>query len=242
MLVFSPDSGKVIIYRNAVIDTLKNANILANTVTKYHTIRNVTANIFGRFNYLANGEYQYLDENKKPYLIKFNTIKPDTAGQTVSEGVINEESKFQFNDYFSFAGKVFLYASNKFLTYDGGTKIVHACGKIGKAYLKFNGEIDPNDILIPLPENTTDMNGKPVGSAIIYGQDTNMVYSSFVSLRGGRKDVDVVGASGFLGFDKDSKEYRISNKEKLVEQSLPGNYISLNTEDCKVYAEGKKWI
>ena len=234
-----PDSGKVIIYRNAVIDTLKNANILANTVTKYHTIRNVTANIFGRFNYLANGEYQYLDENKKPYLIKFNTIKPDTAGQTVSEGVINEESKFQFNDYFSFAGKVFLYASNKFLTYDGGTKIVHACGKIGKAYLKFNGEIDPNDILIPLPENTTDMNGKPVGSAIIYGQDTNMVYSSFVSLRGGRKDVDVVGASGFLGFDKDSKEYRISNKEKLVEQSLPGNYISLNTEDCKVYAEGK---
>jgi hypothetical protein len=43
-----PDSGKVIIHRNAVMDTLKNANILANTVTKYHTIRNVTANIFGR--------------------------------------------------------------------------------------------------------------------------------------------------------------------------------------------------
>ena len=234
-----PDSGKVTIFRNALIDTLKNANIMANIVTKYHNIRNVTANIFGKKSYLATGEYQYLDENNKPYLIKFNTIKPDTIGQTVSEGNISEDSKFQFNDYFSFAGKVYLFASNKFLTYEGGTKIVHACGKIGKAYLKFNGEIDPNDILIPLPENTTDMNGKAVGSAIIYGQDTNMVYSSFVSLRGGRKDVDVIGASGFLGFDKESKEYRISNKEKLVEQSLPGNYISLNTENCKVYAEGK---
>lgn len=234
-----PDSGKVTIFRNAVMDTLKNTVILANTVTKYHTIRNVTANIFGLKSYLATGDYQYLDENNKPYLIKFNTIKPDTSGQTVSEGDISEDAKFQFNDYFSFAGKVYLFASNKFLTYEGGTKIVHACGKIGKAYLKFNGEIDPKEILIPLPANTTDMNGKPVGSAIIYGQDTNMVYSSFVSLRGGRKDVDVIKADGFLGFDKESREYRITNKEKFVEQSLPGNYISLNTENCKVYAEGK---
>lgn len=235
----NPDSGKVTIYRNALIDTLKNAIITANTATKYHTIRNVTANIFGRKNYLANGDYQYLDENNKPYLIKFNTIKPDTTGQTVSEGNISEDSKFQFNDYFSFAGKVFLFASNKFLTYEGGTKIVHSCGKIGKAYLKFNGQIDPKNILIPLPANTTDMNGKPIGSAIIYGPDSNMVYSSFVSLRGGKKDVDVISADGFLGFDKQSGEYRISNKDKIIEQSLPGNYISLNTNDCKVYAEGK---
>ncbi len=234
-----PDSGKVTVFKNAVMDTLKNSIILANTVTKYHTIRNVTANIFSRKSYLAAGDYQYLDENNKPYLIRFNTIKPDTIFQTVSEGVITEDSKFQFNDYFSFAGKVYLYANDKFLMYDGGTKIVHACGKIGKAYLKFNGEIDPNEILIPLPANTTDMNGKPVGSAIIYGQDTNMVYSSFVSLRGGRKDVDVIGSDGYLGFDKESKEYRITNKEKMVEQSLPGNYISLNTKNCKVYAEGK---
>jgi hypothetical protein len=51
--------------------------------------------------------------------------------------------------------------------------------------------------------------------------------------------VDVISSDGYLGFDKESKEYRITNKEKFVEQSLPGNYISLNTENCKVYAEGK---
>ena len=234
-----PDSGKVIIRKTAVIDTLKNTIILANTVTKYHTIRNVTANIFGRKSYLATGEYQYLDENKKPYLIKFNTIKPDTTGQTVSEGNISEEAKFQFNDYFSFAGKVKLFASNQFLTYQGGTKIVHNCGKIGKAYLKFDGEINPEAILIPLPENATDMNGKALGSAIIYGPDTNMVYSSFVSIRGGKKDLDVIKSSGFLGYNKERGEYVITNAEKMVEQNLPGNYISLNTANCKVYAEGK---
>lgn len=234
-----PNDGKVTIFKNAVIDTLKNSVILANTVTKYHTIRNVTANIFGRKNYLATGEYQYLDENDKPYLIKFNTIKPDTTGQTVSEGLINEKANFQFNDYFSFAGKVFLFASNKNLTYDGGTRIVHSCGKIGKAYLKFTGEIDPKEILIPLPEKATDVNGNPIGSAIIYSPDTNMVYSSFVSTRGGRKDIDVIGSYGFLGFKKETGEYIITNKEKFTEQSLPGNYLSLNTSNCKVYGEGK---
>lgn len=234
-----PDSGKVVIRKNALMDTLKNAVILANTVTKYHTIRNVTSYISGRKTYLAKGEYQYLDENNKPYLIQFNTIKPDTTGQTVSEGVIGEEAKFQFNDYFSFAGKVFLFASNKYLTYEGGTKIVHACGRIGKAYLKFNGEIDPKEILIPIDSNATDVNGKEIGSAIVYGPDSGKVYSTFISLKEGRKDIDVIGANGYLGFNKDKGEYIITNKDKFVEQSLPGNLISLNTTNCKVYAEGK---
>lgn len=233
-----PVDGKVTLFKNAVMDTLKNASILANTVTKYHTIRNVTANIFGRKNYLASGEYQYIDENDRPYLIKFATIKPDTTGQTISEGTIPEEANFNFNDYFSFAGNVKLFAAEQFLTFEGGTRIVHNCGKLGKSYLQFSGEIDPKDILIPLPKEAKDMTGKAVGSGIIYGPDTNMVYSAFVSPRGGRSDKDVLVADGFLGYDKESKEYRISNKEKLIERNLPGNYLSLNTTNCIVEGEG----
>ena len=36
-----------------------------------------------------------------------------------------------------------------------------------------------------------------------------------------------------------NKEYRISNKDKLIEISQPGNYISLKTDGCIVYGEGK---
>jgi hypothetical protein len=49
----------------------------------------------------------------------------------------------------------------------------------------------------------------------------------------------VITADGFLFFDKASREYRISNKEKLVERSLPGNYVSFSTKTCMVYGEGK---
>ncbi|HXB38893.1 MAG TPA: hypothetical protein VNZ49_00030 [Bacteroidia bacterium] len=234
-----PDSGKITIYKNAVMDTLKNAILRANTVTKYHTVRNVKANVFGRKSYLASGDYTYLDENDKPYNIRLAKIYPDTTGQTVSEGSIPEKENFKFNDYFSFAGQVYLKASNQFLYYVGGTRIVHSCS-IGKSYLKFEGEIDPKEILIPIPKTPKDMAGVPVACGIIYSPDSNMVYSSFLSQRiSGKNDKDVLMVDGFLGYDKDEKEYRISNKEKLVETSLPGNYLSLGTANCQVYGEGK---
>ena len=233
-----PNNGDVTIFKNAVMDTLRNSSILANTVTKFHTIRNTTTNIFGRRSYLASGEYQYLDENDKPYLIKFNTIRPDTTGQTISEGVIDEKEKFQFNDHFSFAGKVYLFATNEFLFYEGGTKIVNNCKKIGKSYLQFTGEINPKDIQIPIPKRALDINGGAIGTGLFYSADTNMVYASFLSLQGARSAKDVIEADGILTFDKENELYEISNKEKLLEMSLPGNYVSLNTSNCEIYTEG----
>lgn len=233
-----PYNGDVTLFKNAVMDTLEQSNILANTVTKFHNIRNATTNIFGRRSYLASGEYQYLDENDKPYLIKFNTIKPDTGGQTISEGEIPEKESFKFNDHFSFAGKVYLQATQQFLTFDGGTRIVHNCAQIGKSYLKFKGEINPKEILIPIPKKAVDMNGAAVGTGLFYNQDTNMVYSTFLSLQGARSSKDVIEADGLLTYDKENGLYEISNKEKLAEMSLPGNYVNLNTNNCVVNTEG----
>jgi hypothetical protein len=233
-----PDSGKVTIYKNAVLDTLRNSVILANTVTKYHNIQNVTANIYGRKSYLAKGDYTYLDENNSPFLIQFARIEPDTAGETVSEGTIKEESNFRFNPYFSFAGKVKLFASNQFLTFDGGTKIVHGCDRVGKSYLKFTGEINPKEIYIPIGADPKDISNNEVGTGIFYKSDSSKVYSAFVSTLSGKRDKSVISADGFIYFDKESKEYRISNKEKLEETSLPGNFMSLNVDNCTVYGEG----
>lgn len=255
---FFPKDGDVVIRRDAVMDTLKEARILANTVTKYHSIRSVTGNIYGRRSYLASGEYQYVDENEKNYLIKFQTIKPDATGQTTSEGVIPEQDNFKFNDYFSFAGNVFLQASMEFLTFDGGTKIVHACNSIGKSYLKFRGEINPKEIQIPIPPSAQDINNVMVGTGLYYSPDSNKVYSAFISpqaaaprpnrnalqetssAQANRNTRNIIQeASGILTYDKETNLYEISNKEKLEERSLPGNYVSLNTENCMITSEGR---
>ena len=46
-------------------------------------------------------------------------------------------------------------------------------------------------------------------------------------------------ADGYVHYYEDAKEYRISNINKLTQQSLPGQYLSLNAEECTSYAEGK---
>ena len=221
------------------MDTLKNATILANTVSKFHKLNNVRANIYSRKNYIASGTYTYLDENNRPYPIYFDKIKPDTGGQTISFGDISEAENFHFNDYFSFAGKVQLQASSQYLFFNGGTKMVHECSRIGKSYLKFNGEINPQEIFIPIIEKPEDVKGTPVVNAIMYSPDTSGVYSGFISPKSTRNDKEIISANGYLTFDKNSGEYRISSKEKLTEQNLPGNYLSLNTKNCTVYGEGK---
>jgi hypothetical protein len=73
----------------------------------------------------------------------------------------------------------------------------------------------------------------------MYSPDTSGVYSGFVSPKSGKKDQEIIHADGFLTYDKSVGEYRISSKEKLIEQNLPGNYLSLNTNSCVLYGEGK---
>ncbi|MGZ4079769.1 MAG: hypothetical protein ACXVDW_20620, partial [Bacteroidia bacterium] len=84
-----------------------------------------------------------------------------------------------------------------------------------------------------------DLAGKPIAASMMVTTDSTHFYSAFLSPKEASNDPYVLQADGFLFFDKSSREYRISNKEKLIERSLPGNYLSLNTTQCKVYGEGK---
>jgi len=50
--------------------------------------------------------------------------------------------------------------------------------------------------------------------------------------------VPVVTADGYLYYDKQKQEYLIAQKDKLKDQSLPGNLISLHRENCEMRGEG----
>ncbi|MEO5641683.1 MAG: hypothetical protein ABIQ40_08975 [Bacteroidia bacterium] len=235
-----PDSGKVVIQKNAFMETLTGAKINANTVTQYHHLFNCVVDIYSRHSYTASGDYAYIDELKKEQLIHFANVAPDTAGQTYADGLISDSAKFYLSPAFDFRGKVILEANNPFLVFDGSTSLSHDCA-IGKSKLRFKGLINPAEIYIPVDPNPVNDKGDPITSGLISGlsPDSSSIYGAFLSTRKAKTDVNVVTADGFLFFDKASREYRISNKEKLVERSLPGNYVSLSLKNCTVYGEGK---
>ena len=234
-----PDSGNVTILKNAEMIPFNNAQILANTTTKYHSIYNATVKIYTAKKYSASGNYDYVDEDGKKQQLYFHDVKVDTSGQTIAYGNIADSVSFTLSPNFGFMGKIKLEANKEFLFFDGGVKISHNCDKLSRQWLAFKSEINPSNIVIPVDEKPKNLNGVDIANGIFYASDSSDIYTAFLSRKHKPGDADIITASGFMIYDKISKEYRIASKEKLKQDKLPGNLLSLVTNDCYTYGEGK---
>ncbi len=233
-----PDSGEVVIRKDAKMDALINSTIVANSVTEYHKVYNANTNIFGRKSYSSSGNIDYVDESDQKFTIYMASITVDTTGQTIGKGQISDTLGFMLNPYFAFEGDVKLYGSKRFLVFDGRTRINHECKALDRPWMSFEGEINPKEIFIPVDTSMRQKDGGFIASSINLNVDSVFLYSGFLTKRVNYSDVNVLPASGFLTYNVPSAEYRIGSLEKLSERSLQGNYLSLNTKVCKVYGEG----
>jgi len=235
-----PDSGQITVLRKAKMKTLKNCQIVANAITKYHKIDSATVDIFARKDYFGTGLYNYKDAAGGKQQIRFNSVNVDSSYQTYAKGSISDDRGFTLSPYFEYKGDVRLEASNKDLTFSGYSRLRHQCYEaIPLEWFRFKAAIDPNEIYIPIESTLKNEDDDLLTSSIVLDKDTGEIYSSFVSVKRSDKDPNLLPASGFLTYYDDAKEFRISNINKLTQNSLPGQYMSLASEECEVYNEGK---
>jgi hypothetical protein len=236
----TPDSMLVRIRRNAEMDPLKNAVVTANFVTKYHRIYNAQVNIKAKRNYSASGDIDYIDENKKAFKIRLSSVNVDTTYQTYARGAIAAEEDFQLSPAFDFFGNVELTASIKELTFIGSTRIQHGCDGLARNWMGFRGAIDPLEVFIPVSDTLFDDQGARIGAGLyMTDEDPFSTYGTFLSRTESPKDRVIISAKGLLYYDKGRKEYIISNKDKIRQRNLPGDLVSLATENCVVQADGR---
>ena len=238
-----PDSMKVVIRRNAKMDELKNSQIVANYITKYHRIINANTKITARRAYKAEGDYPYYDIDSNQYLIYFKDIRLDTGYQTIAEGKIDKDRKFKFSPQFDFYGDVSMRASDQFLTFTGATRINHECNSFAKNWMSFSSQINPKDIMIPVSDKMKNLEGSPLSAGIVLRDsedaDSVGVYPTFLSALDTDNDQIIVTASGHLRYDFDASEFQIASKEKFINRNAPGNYISLHTKSCSMQGDGE---
>jgi hypothetical protein len=233
-----PDSGMVTIRKKAVMDPLENSKIVANSVTEYHKIYNAKTKIFGKKDYRSSGFIDYEDVKANIQIIYLDEVGVDSTGQTIANGRISDTVDFTLSPQFSFIGGVKLYANKEFLVFDGATKINHDCERLMRPYIKFEAEIDPREIYIPVDTNMKDIDGAFLTSSMNLNIDSTYFYSGFMTKRSNYSDINVLPAYGFLTYHRSSGEYRISSKDKIKLNELAGNYLSLDPRTCKVYGEG----
>jgi hypothetical protein len=233
-----PKNGKLTVEKNAKIRKLTKAVILADYTTRFYSVYNSNVDITARKNYTASGDYDYIDENKKAWKIHFTEIKVDTSVQTVGNSSLTVLDTFKLSPYFEYQGEVRLFARLPYLTFDGATKIIHPCSP-GRSWLKFEAEINPDSILIPVKAEPIDINLKKIYAGTMITRDSTHIYSTFLSGRNDYFDSYLTKADGFLRYDKYHEHFEIGKIDKLSDKSMPGNYLRLETDSCYEYAEGQ---
>lgn len=234
-----PADKQVIIKKDAKIDPLKNAKIWVAKTDKLHVLEKANITIVTSHYYSGNAEYQYIDELVRGQPVKFDTLYTDKNDITVAKGKIEPIQNFKLSPHFEFNGDVNLYGQNKFLTFNGYTRIGQKCDFMPNSWFRFESEIDPNNIFIPITDRPIDEKKNPLFNGFVFSADSLGLYPAIFSAKKRPSDYEVLKASGFVWFDKRTQEYKIGSKEKLLDHDLAGNFLRFHPEKCVSYGEGR---
>lgn len=237
--IIYPSDGEISVAEAALMRTIYNCKIIANYNDRFHTLHSANVNVQSRQSFTGTGEYDYIDENDSSKTVFMNEIIVDSALHTIARGNILEPDSFYLSPFFRFEGKVTLNSSMPLLTFTGGVKPVIKCDKPKPNWLKFNSEIDPKDIFIPINDNPLNINNNKIFSGILSGSDSIHIYPSFLSGRRNYNDSYIHTSSGYLHYNHDSMFFEIASKEKMKYPDTTGNYLIINNSKCVEYGEGR---
>jgi hypothetical protein len=232
--LIQPDSGRIRINRRAQIQQMQNATIALNNK---HILHNANLVIESTKRYTGSAVYDYVDENKEIQQINFPELAVDTL-ITSARGYIPVGQKFTLNPYFTFSGDVKLYGKDDLLTFTGAAGIIGTCKTIKSLNIKFKSKIDPKNVFIPVSDKPRDINDELVFSGSYINTDSVHIYPAFLSAQKSWTDVALINSSGFLYYEKAKSRYLIASKEKIADNTLPGNMLALDKNYCILSGEG----
>ncbi|MCF8335753.1 MAG: hypothetical protein K9H65_04035 [Bacteroidales bacterium] len=237
-----PNGQNLTIRKDASMDTLKEARLMAGRKKKYHEIFNADIKIHGRNHYEGKGDYHYENRDNNLQTIHFDEIGVDDSLHTYAEGSIEATDSFKLNPHFGFAGEVKLKARRKLLEFKGGARMTHNCKGISPRHVYFESVINPDSIYIPIREQSRDLKGNKLFAGSYITLDSTHIYSTFLTPRKDPSDDLIISADGYLNYDEQSGKYQLASPIKLQNPDTAGTYLSLNKKTCRYHAEGNMYL
>lgn len=251
-----PPDNRFDIGADAAMQTMQGARIEVDTLSKIHNISNADVEIFGRFNYRASGDYVYQSPSLSDQIIRLNSIttqfiknekqerrKDKTlikdGWYTFAETDVPEEQNFHLDERMLFKGKVALASQNKFMTFDGFSKIELRTQKLSARWFAFKDEVNPKNIQIALDTLLKGEEKEPLFTGLMFSFGDNMPYSVFMDSKRGGDDYALTPANGLLAYNAKQKTYQVGDAAKLRQEKIIGNVFTLYDEQDKVNVEGK---
>ncbi|MBE0662091.1 MAG: hypothetical protein IH597_06450 [Bacteroidales bacterium] len=236
--IISPIDGKVGISRNAEMRPLQGANLVASKTNRNHSLYNATVVIIGRSDYSATGVYDYTDDFGKTQAVLFNRIAVDSVGSTYGLAHISDLG-FSLSPFFDFIGNIRFDADKKEFYYDGGFRIRHVCSEINPHWIIFNGEVNKQNIFLPVADTLVDVHGEELSASVFFSLIDNKVYSGFLQGRQHLSDIPLFSRHGYISYDAESQNYHVGTitGDSVFDQS--SGLLTLNVDRCILSGEGE---
>jgi hypothetical protein len=229
-----PDSGSIVVRKSAVLDPLKNAQIVANDVDTFHRFTEANIQIFGRNRFEGICKYPYRDKEGNVTIIPMKSIKFEKK-VTIANGEISERDNFKLSKEFDYFGKIDIYSNNKGLLLDGSTRLNHSC-KYDRSWMKFADTIDKQNIQIPISEKVVNSKNEMLAVGFLWRDTPKMdslrIYPSFLSKVEGVYDPILFSSNGYIQFNDKANEFQIGTKKRLNKNDSLSNLLALHLGTC----------
>ncbi len=233
-----PGDMHVEIFGDAIMRRLENAEIFANTTSRFHRLYDAKVDIYARRRYNANAYYDYkTKKDKVSQKINFMEIRVDSTNQSYGKGSITDTMNFLLNSKVRYKGDVYLHAADRFLTYDGFVKINTKSQIIQTQYFRYKGFVNPDTVALVF-NDPRDENKNRVFTGVHLGITNYEGYGTFLSKKIEPNDVDVINVEGKLVYDEKMKLFKVGQDDKLFSTALKGKYYTFNDEKEQITAEG----
>lgn len=238
-----PDTSDIFIQPGGAMRTIYSAQIVADTVSKYHTINRATVDIGGKKLYKATGYYEY---NIPGYSqeVFFNDIqgKYQTIGigdrrvQTFATAEIPEKDSFRVDVKTLFKGDMTLNSSTQNMTFRGFAQL--DADKLPKTnWFTLQTEIDRKNPLMRV-KLAKDPEDNPMVTGFYLSRETGEIYPRIMLPAFQRVDRPLMDCKNVYKYERGNDRFIFGDSLKVLGASEVGSKLVFDNRVGTVVAEG----
>ncbi len=239
-----PATGNIEVQAGGIMKQIAEAKILADTVSKYHTINRAVVDILGKKSYKATGYYEY-NIPQHTQEIFFNNIVGERYGPgssstknvlTTASGEVKGADSFYMDVKTNFAGTIILKANQQNLRFEGLAKIKTEF--VENPWFSVYTEVDKNDPVIRV-KDSKNAEGEPLFLGFFQSRETGELYPRILQMPYSRLDRPIINGEGVFKYEPQTDRFVFGDSARVVTPAqLRGPKMTYENKTGSLLAEG----
>jgi hypothetical protein len=246
-----PDSGRVVVFPEAKMQTLKNAVIEGDTTNVFHSITKATLEISGKNDMIGFGEY-VLKVNNKDYPIKLHSIKvvKQISGKDKKNkplfnhtiqgtGKVEKSQGLKIYKNVDFFGDVSIFMNRQFPFFSGQQRIEFKNPPYKSPWFEVNNEINVDEFYLVKKTLIAENQDSLYTGIVVDRTNFSGLYTPIMAPLKGADDQICMDARGVIKHNASLNQYEFGDSARNAKASTTGIAMSYNDSSGVVRFKGK---